>query len=351
MALLALFQLGSSIFCLLLAISLVCSRAMNPLCARILGANFALFSVQYFFAFLIFHLDYHWAVYPRVALAMLVGPLLFAYFVSVLRPCWQQRSRILIECLAVPVMIALLVFDQWQVVDWLIIFSFFCYTVAAVLLRRYPVEALISASAKPQAWRWLNMLLAMMMINLLTELGVALEVRYGVLAGESILLLLGNSAFFLFNLLVLISVLTRSPMTEWMHQLKRLSVSSVRQSNLSLAELKALFDRWQVLMEERELFMAEHGITVSRASKLLGVPARHLSQAVNTVYGASYSQYLNDYRVERAKRLLRGDAEQSITMVFLEAGFSTKSHFHREFSRVVGMTPSEFRAQRDADTA
>lgn len=33
----------------------------------------------------------------------------------------------------------------------------------------------------------------------------------------------------------------------------------------------------------------------------------------------------------------------AVTDVYVEAGFSTKSHFHREFARVTGLSPSDYR--------
>ncbi len=344
MTLLGLLQLGSSIICLLLAVSLVSTRAMNPLCARILGANFALSSAQLFLAFLVFDWGLAWLVYLRVVLALLIGPLLLAYFVSVLSPSRWRKARIGFELLPLLIMITLLILGQWQIIDGVIILSFLGYTLAAMRhLRKHSAAGLLLPSGRQQAWRWLYLLLVMMVVNLLTELGIAFEVRSGIPVHDSTSLLVGNAVFFAFSVLVLMSTLTRSPMTEWMHELQ---LKPVKKYDLSPDESKELVDRWRQLMVNRELFMADRGVTITRAAKILGVPSRHLSQAINSTYGASYSQYMNDYRVERAKHLLLEGEKQSITNVFLAAGFSTKSHFHREFSRVVGMTPSEFRVQR-----
>ena len=112
-------------------------------------------------------------------------------------------------------------------------------------------------------------------------------------------------------------------------------------------ELQAIFARWEGLASARELFLSESSIAVSRAAKLLGVPSRQLSQAINSINGASFSQYLNEQRVERAKALLRQDEAMPITEIYLAAGFSAKSHFHREFSRSTGMTPSEFKGREE----
>ncbi|WP_377845214.1 helix-turn-helix domain-containing protein [Bosea sp. UC22_33] len=57
--------------------------------------------------------------------------------------------------------------------------------------------------------------------------------------------------------------------------------------------------------------------------------------------GKNVSQYINDFRVAEACRLL--PAKRSVTMAMLEAGFQTKSNFNREFRRVTGLSPAAWR--------
>lgn len=57
------------------------------------------------------------------------------------------------------------------------------------------------------------------------------------------------------------------------------------------------------------------------------------------------SQYVNQLRIgEAARRLLVGD--RPITEIMHESGFTTKSNFNREFLRVYGANPSEWRRQQ-----
>ncbi|MEZ8387612.1 helix-turn-helix domain-containing protein, partial [Vibrio splendidus] len=37
-------------------------------------------------------------------------------------------------------------------------------------------------------------------------------------------------------------------------------------------------------------------------------------------------------------------SDEAITDIFLSSGFQTKSNFNREFSRITGQTPSEYRS-------
>ncbi|MNY61663.1 HTH-type transcriptional activator Btr [compost metagenome] len=75
------------------------------------------------------------------------------------------------------------------------------------------------------------------------------------------------------------------------------------------------------------------------------MPARRISNAINRIHGISVSQYVNNYRVEEACRLLL-TTEEAITQIAFEAGFLTKSNFNREFLRVTGKSPSSWREQR-----
>jgi AraC-like DNA-binding protein len=67
-----------------------------------------------------------------------------------------------------------------------------------------------------------------------------------------------------------------------------------------------------------------------------------VSRAVNRCHGVSVSQYVNGFRVKEAQRLLR-DTEESVVQIALEAGFMTKSNFNREFLRVSGQSPTDWR--------
>jgi len=67
-----------------------------------------------------------------------------------------------------------------------------------------------------------------------------------------------------------------------------------------------------------------------------------ISTAVNRLYQQNISQWVNRFRIEHAKQLLTS-TQLPITEIFLESGFQTKSNFHREFSRLVGCTPSAYR--------
>ena len=103
---------------------------------------------------------------------------------------------------------------------------------------------------------------------------------------------------------------------------------------------KALMARLETVLEARKLHL-DPDLTLSRLARVLQVPVKQLSAAINRSTGNNVSRYVNGYRIREACRTLEGGA--SVTDAMLAFGFNTKSNFNREFLRVTGRTPSTWR--------
>lgn len=111
----------------------------------------------------------------------------------------------------------------------------------------------------------------------------------------------------------------------------------------SSAEDQDALKRLEGLMTEQRLYRDDN-LNLSRLARRAGLPARTLSGAVNRLTGKNISQYVNDYRIAEACRLLKG-TEMSVTNAMFEAGFQTKSNFNREFRRLTNLSPAAWREQ------
>ena len=97
------------------------------------------------------------------------------------------------------------------------------------------------------------------------------------------------------------------------------------------------------LMADKHTYL-DPDLTLSKLSRKLTIPAKQISMAVNLIHKKNISKLINEYRIKHAQQLI-ATTDDSITQILMNSGFQTKSNFNREFSRVVGTTPSEYRKQ------
>lgn len=107
------------------------------------------------------------------------------------------------------------------------------------------------------------------------------------------------------------------------------------------------FERINQRLRQDDLYL-EPALNLARLARKVGIPARKVSQAINQQAGMNVSQYVNQLRIQQAALML-SNSDRPVTEIMLEAGFSTKSNFNREFLRVQGMSPSEWRKQQAGD--
>lgn len=85
-------------------------------------------------------------------------------------------------------------------------------------------------------------------------------------------------------------------------------------------------------------------LNLIKLAEILSVSTHHLSYVINTGFGKNFFQYVNEYRIEYAKKLLRDtDSKFSILGIAYESGFNSKTAFNTTFKKLTGQTPSEFK--------
>lgn len=104
----------------------------------------------------------------------------------------------------------------------------------------------------------------------------------------------------------------------------------------------ALLETLNRLLVDNGLY-ADTELNLQKLARKAGVPARTVSRVINTQTGQNLSQWVNQARINAVCTLLTDD-NVSVTEAMLEAGFLTKSNFNREFRRIKGCSPSEWRA-------
>lgn len=82
-------------------------------------------------------------------------------------------------------------------------------------------------------------------------------------------------------------------------------------------------------------------ISLSDAASELGVSVYYLSRLLNQHGESSFSDLLHVFRIEKAKQLIRSD--QSFKQVAWSTGYNSQSYFSKNFRRLTGVSPSEYK--------
>ena len=106
-----------------------------------------------------------------------------------------------------------------------------------------------------------------------------------------------------------------------------------------------LMQRIVQLMEQEKPYLSSE-LKVSDLADSIGVNSRTLSDCIRNSTGSTFANFINAYRIDYAKQLMRQQPDMKISEVFLSSGFANETTFFRIFKAVTGMTPNEWKASR-----
>lgn len=95
--------------------------------------------------------------------------------------------------------------------------------------------------------------------------------------------------------------------------------------------------RWFSLQYQQQL-------SIEELARQLGYHRAHLFHAFKARTGLSPKQYLMKVRMDKAKQLLTGVA-LTVDQIASSVGFNDALYFSRQFRKITGMSPSEYRSQ------
>lgn len=104
-------------------------------------------------------------------------------------------------------------------------------------------------------------------------------------------------------------------------------------------------------MSEREYFLNSN-LTIKDFAEKIDLPEKEISMLINQHLGKHFFDFVNGYRIEKAKELLQNPANQKMTVleILYEVGFNSKSSFNTAFKKHTGKTPTQFRKNSLSNT-
>ncbi len=122
------------------------------------------------------------------------------------------------------------------------------------------------------------------------------------------------------------------------------------QSRIHGLDLNRIFKELLRLMEKDRMF-ADEGLTLPSLSEKLSISPQQLSEILNTKMNKSFYEYVNEFRINEAKRLLIEQPEDKVSYIGQKAGFNSISSFYNAFHKTTGESPGGYRKKSLTDKA
>ncbi len=106
------------------------------------------------------------------------------------------------------------------------------------------------------------------------------------------------------------------------------------------AEYREKLEQW---METEKPYLNPE-FRLNDLRQVLPLNRTYLSQLINAEYGCTFYQFVTNYRIEEAKRLMKEKPDLKMQDIAEQSGFSSPVVFSRIFTRETGMTPREWSA-------
>jgi len=282
--------------------------------------------------------------------AFLLGPLLFLYILSILKPDFKLSPVHLLHSL--PFFMAIIyILAKTQnltiLVDWGsqlrtamsagVIIHLFIYLMASFYLKRFKLQSIISVEDDSKM-SWLRFLLLgyifLWFIQLHIFVFIDIWKLYQLCPYSDSLYF--TCVFIFCNCIAWIAM--NKPEIFSFHK-------RYQTSELSEQDKQKYLDKLLAHIEADKIYL-EPSITLTALAKKLHIPNRYLSQIINETFNLNFCDFINRYRVEYSKPYLSKleDGKKNILEIAYMVGFNSKSSFNQAFKKHTGVTPSEFRS-------
>ncbi len=119
---------------------------------------------------------------------------------------------------------------------------------------------------------------------------------------------------------------------------------------LTSAQLSILKEKVADLVATRKLYLNPE-LSLPELGREVGINIHDLSYILNQGFRKTFYQYINEMRVEEAKRLLLSGKGKQLDMMGIaySAGFNSKTTFYTAFKKTIGQTPTDFVKSQTTD--
>ncbi|MFL1895590.1 helix-turn-helix domain-containing protein [Aquimarina sp. 2-A2] len=117
-------------------------------------------------------------------------------------------------------------------------------------------------------------------------------------------------------------------------------INTTQENTCNLRKIYAIVKRH---MEVDKAYL-DPNLNLSKISRSVALPQRNISKAINAIENKNLNSFINSYRIEEFKKLLRSNTHQkySISAIADEVGFNSRASFYKNFKDIVGESPTAY---------
>jgi len=127
------------------------------------------------------------------------------------------------------------------------------------------------------------------------------------------------------------------------------AVPGISPDDQKMEEVKKAVDRGL----DRDALFLRPGLTINEFSRDIGVPVYQVSRCINYYSGMGFMDFINQQRIRHCvQKLDSGDWKNyTVEAIAQECGFNNRNSFTNAFKKFKGVSPSEYKAGHDSQTA
>ncbi len=119
-------------------------------------------------------------------------------------------------------------------------------------------------------------------------------------------------------------------------------------SSLKTEDIAAHINKLNELMSSKKVYL-DNEIRLHDIAKMMDISSHHASQLINENFGCSFFDFINQFRVKEAKKLIIKNPKYTLLRIAFDAGFNNKTSFVNAFKKFEKKTPSSFRKEHIAN--
>lgn len=106
-------------------------------------------------------------------------------------------------------------------------------------------------------------------------------------------------------------------------------------------DVNSILEKIQIAFGSKNIYKNPN-LTLSLLAQEIKIRPQLLSQFINDNLNKSYTQFINEYRIEEAKKILKQDNNLKMEVVAEYCGFNSSSTFYSAFKKITGTTPVNY---------